>query len=596
MKRDWSVARASEHLNALSPALFAATAPTGYSAWHDKTYRNFRLSAVPAGNGSSRLRNNYDAALWLLLAMTGIVLLVASANLANLMLARATARQREIAVRIAIGASRRRVLFQFLIEGIVLAMAGGALGVVLSDVLSRGLIKLLDTEVEPVLVDISADWRVLAFTAAVCMATCLLFSLAPALRSLHVRPLAAIRRAGRGVTIDRESLSMHRVLVAVQIALTLMLLAGACLFVRSFRNLATLDAGFREKDIVFMSVDYSSHRLPPAQRMQYRQRLLAEVRRVPGVASAALTTHVPLSNASWTLGVHVPGTQGEEVGDSKFTYISPHYFATMETRLVAGRDFTEADRTDSLKVAIVNETFIRRYVRTPNPLGVQLRTVAEPGIPAEVYEIVGIAKDTKYGNLREDTPPMTFVPTEQNPQQPTYAMMAIRSAGEPDVLIGELRAGFRSSHPDLPVRLTAFERDIRDRLSRERLMAWLAGFFGTLAAILAAIGLYGLISYVVQRRGHEIAIRMALGATSMTVVALVLRQTAFLIAIGVAAGIPASMFAARSASSLLFGLSPHDFVTLAAAAGLLMAISAFATIRPAWRALRIDPIQALRDE
>jgi predicted permease len=521
---------------------------------------------------------------------------VACVNLANLMLARATARQREIAVRIAIGASRRRVVFQFLTEGFVLAMLGGALGVALSNGLSHALVALLNTEADPILIDVRQDWRVLLFTGGIAMSTCLLFALIPALRSARVQPVSAMKDGGRGATDGRSAFSLHRVLVASQIALSLMLLASAFLFVRSFRNLMTIDAGFRERGIVFMSASLAGRRLPVEQRTAYRRQLLEEIRSVPQVTSAALTTYLPLANASWTLGVHVLNPQGEEVGDAKFTYVSSRYFETMGSRLLAGRDFDESDRVDSRKVAIVNETFVRRYVRTPNPLGTRLRTVAEPENPATTYEVIGVVSDTKYGNLRETTPPMTFVPISQNPDQRPNAMMAIQSSVDPDALVSDLRRRVRESHPDMLVRFKVFERQIQDGLSRERLMAWLAGVFGTIAAILAVSGLYGLLSYIVQRRDHEIGIRVALGATRSSVVLLVLRQTAFLVLTGLAAGLPACLIMGRSAASLLFGLSPHDVPTLAAATGLLATIAALASLVPACRAARIDPIRALREE
>jgi predicted permease len=596
LKPEWSTTRATEYMRNLSPGLFAETVPSGYDAYHDTQYRNLQLTVVPAANGSSRLRGNYGAAMWLLLAMTGIVLLVACVNLANLMLARATARQRELAVRVAIGASRGRVLFQFVAEGAILALTGGALGVALSTALSAGLIRLLDTPFEPILLDVSTDWRVLTFTAGVAMATCLLFTLAPALQSIRAQPLAAITGGGRTLTPGRESFSLHRTLIACQIALTLVLVAGSFLFVRSFRNLTTVDAGFRQKDILFMMVNYGGRRIAATARPNFERQLLEDVRSIPGVESAAQTTYIPLANRSWTLVVRVPNDRGEESGDARFTYISPRYFDTMGIRLTAGRDFNDFDRAGSSRVAIVNETFVRRYVRTSHPIGAQMRTVAEPGNPSEVLTIVGVARDTKYGDLRDGTPPMTFVPATQNPDQRPIAVLAIRSGHDPDQLISEIKRRFRPAYGDLLFRFEIFDRQIQDSLSRDRVMAWLAGFFGALAALLAIVGLYGLMSYIVQRRVHEIGIRLALGATSASVIALVLRQTAILVIAGLGAGVPAAMLTARAAGSLLFGLSAHDLPTFAAAAGALATIAACASAVPAWRATRIDPTRALREE
>jgi predicted permease len=294
--------------------------------------------------------------------------------------------------------------------------------------------------------------------------------------------------------------------------------------------------------------------------------------------------------------VHVPNDRGEETGFSRFTYVGPGYFNTMGVRLTSGRDFNDFDRADSSRVAIVNQTFVHRYVRTPNPIGVRVRTVAEPDIPSEVLEIVGVTRDTKYDNLRQDTPPMTFVPATQNPDRRPFAMLAIRSGRDPDELIGDLRSRLRSGYGDLLYQFRVFDRQIRDSVSRERVMAWLAGFFGMLAALLAIVGLYGLMSYIVQRRVHEIGVRVALGASSASVIALVLRQTAVLVIAGLTVGIPAALLMARTTSSLLFGLSPQDPATIASAAVALASIAACASAIPAWRASRIDPTRALREE
>jgi predicted permease len=596
LRPDWTVARASAHLNAISPAIFEATVPPGYRRESDDIYRGLRLAATAAGNGSSRLRESYDAALWLLLAMTGIVLLVACVNLANLMLARAAARQRDIAIRIALGATRRRVLFQFLAEGLALSIVGGAIGLLLSSGLSRGLLSLLNTEAYPILIDIGADWRVLTFSSAVAVTTCLVFAVIPALRTLRGQPLAAIRDGGRGATRGRESFSIHRLLVASQIALSLILLAGALLFVRSFRNLATLDAGFHRHGIVFAAINFAGRDIPPNARSAFRQQLLDEVRSTPGVASAALTTYIPLANSSWSLAIRVPGPSGEKAGGSRFTYVSPRYFETMGIRLLAGRDFNDFDRADTRTVAIVNETFVKRYLGTANPVGAQMRTVGEPGSPPTPYEIIGVVSDTKYGNLRDATPAMTFVPITQNPDRRPMAFIAVRSAGNQDATVSDLRNRFRSAHPELPARFQVFERQVQDGLSRERLMAWLAAFFGAVAATLVVIGLYGLLSYIVQRRTNEIGIRVALGATRSSIGRLVLGQTLGLVVAGLAIGIPVSIVAARSAGSLLFGVSPTDMPTLIAAAGLLATIAICASLAPAWHAARVDPIRALRAE
>jgi predicted permease len=595
LKPGWTVRRAAAHLDAFSPALFEATLLTGYDNYVLDKYRKFRLTAQPAANGTSRLRQSYETPLWLLLGITGLVLLIAAVNIANLMLARATAREREIAIRIAIGAPRLRLISQMFAESLLLAGLGALTAIGLAPLLSRALVGFLVTQNQTVLLDLSLDWRVLMFTAGVAILTCIVFGLVPAFRSTIIKPSAAM--AGRGLTSTRERFSYQRSLVVVQIAVSLVLVFGALLFVRSLRNLTGLDAGFRPGRVVFATAFQPIFNLPPGDRPDFQRRVLEEVRSFPHVESAALSTHVPLSGSAWSFGVNVTTSQGEKKeGDSRFTYISPQYFRTMDTPLLKGRDFDERDTTSSAKVVIVNQTFVRRYIPSPNPIGTIVRTVAEPGFPSTIYEVVGVVKDTKYTSLRDDMPPIAFVPFTQNPQPAAFVRMVIRYSESNTDVMTEIKRRIVDSHPGMAVQFQLLETLIRDGVTSERLMAWLSGFFGMLAALLAVIGLYGVLSYTTQRRKGEIGIRMALGATRLRVVALIIRETAVLLIAGIAIGAIVSLWVTRALRVLLFQLSPTDFRTMAAAASALAVIAVFASYVPAWRASRVDPMVALRHE
>jgi predicted permease len=602
LKPGWTLAHASEHLRAISPSVFEATEPLGYQASSREIYRKFQLTAQPAGSGVSRLRGIYERSLWLLFGITGLVLLIACANLANLMLARAAAHEREIAIRVAIGASRARVAMQLLSESVLLAGLGGLLGVGLALFLSRAVIAFLGTG-DDLQLDVGLDWRILSFTAVVALLTCVGFGLAPAVKSSLVEPGMVVKSGGRGTTVGRERLLLRRVLVAGQVSVSLILLIVALLFVRSFRNLITLDTGFRRSGIVLGLFADLSGPPPPGDRraavLAAQVTLLDGIRSVPRVEAAAVSTQFPLNGGSWTQGVRVPGgidADGEQRGSSKFTYISGDYFRTFEIPLVAGRDVNDFDTSGGRKVVVVSEAFVRRFFGTANALGRVVRTVAEPNYPEALYEVVGVVGDTKYANLRDEIPPIAYVPIAQHPNLTSLKGIVFRSSAPLTEVIPEVRRKVAAINPNLVMQFGMLETQIRDGLVRERLMAWLAGFFGVLAAALATIGLYGVIAYMVVSRRNEIGIRLALGASAGGIVVLILRETALLLTIGLAAGVLFSTIATRSAATLLFGLSPHDVPTFAAAALLLAATAGFAGFMPARRASKVDPMVALRCE
>jgi len=593
LKQGLTLEQASSQLSAMSPGFIEVTLPTGYSSTSLNIYKNFRLAAYPGGNGISWLRQTYDTSLWLLLGTTGLVLLIACANLANLMLVRASTRAREMAVRLALGASRWRLIRQLLSEGFVLAGAGTVLGIALAEIFSRSLVHFLSTGNNPVQLGISLEWRVLLFTGALMISTCAFVALVPALRSSRVEPGLALKSGSRGTTAGRERFSFQRLLVVSQIAVSVVLLVGALLFARSFWNLATLDPGFREKGILVTYVDLKRLALPPERYAPFIRDLLAAVKTVPQVESSATSTHIPLNPSStWSLGVRVNGAEG----GSKFAWVSPEYFETMQIPLLTGRWFNDRDTQTSPHVAVVNEAFTRRYLAGISAIGKTIRTSAESGYPETEYEIVGVVKDTKYTDLREPTPPMVFAPADQFPDVRPWAVLLTRFSSSPSVAITAVREKISQISPAIRTEFHVFQTDIENGLNRERLMAVLSGFFGALAALLAMIGLYGVISYIVATRKNEIGIRMALGASPGSVVLMIVRQTLALLGVGVGAGLVLAIAAAKGANSLLYGLEANDPLTLFSAAGFLAAVALVASYIPAYRASRADPMNALRYE
>jgi len=593
LKPGWTLRQASEYFNALSPGLFAKTAPDGYSSQAIKTYKAFRLGAYPAGAGVSYLRDQYNSSLETLLAITGLVLLIACANLANLMLARASGKQREVAIRMALGASRGRLLRQILLEGALLAACGALLGAALAQPLSRALVNSLDTSQNTIHLTIVADWRVLLFAAAAATATCVVFATLPALRSTNAEPLTSLKSGERGVVGNRERFSVQRAMVITQIAVSMVLLVGALLFVRSYRNLLTLNPGMRESGITVGYLGFPSANVKPENLASFKRQLVDDVRAIPGIENAAGTTNVPLSGSTWGHEVEI----GSLNGPSRFTYVSPSFFATLGIPLLEGRNFTDHDTNDNPLVLIVNQAFIRRYVGARSPLGVQVHVRPEPNYPARTYEIIGVVPDTKYSDLREDRQIQAYVPIAQLPvtaQQPWMAMLI--ASRDPAAAQLAVRHTLDGKYPGIEMQFFDFQQGILDHLVGARMMARLSGFFGVLAALLVVVGLHGVLSYFLAQRRSEIGIRMALGASRGRVVAAMLRNACAMLVAGLVAGTVLALFAGREASTLLFGLKPWDPVTLAGSAVLLALVTIVASLVPSLRAANVNPIDSLRAE
>jgi len=594
LKPGWTAERASAQLSAISGPMFQETLPTRYRAEDVQRYLKFTLGAFDAATGVSVLRRNYESPLWLLLATTGLVLLIACANLANLMLARATAREREVAVRLAIGASRWRIVRQLLSESLLIAAVGAVCGAILAQWLSRFLVGFLTSANSPIFVNLPFDWRTFAFTAALAVATCLVFGLMPALRVTGTAPGAAMKAGSRGSSDTRERFGLRRVLVVFQVALSLVLVVGALLFVRSLRNLMTVDAGFRQDGLLVVNLDLRKAGIPVERRTAAHDDITGRLSALPGVTSGAEAFIVPVSGSGWNEKVIVSGARQPD--SVNFNGVSGDYFKTMGTPMLSGRAFNAQDTLTSEKVVIVTEGFARKYFPNQNPVGQMFQVEEGAGAPRPYLKIVGVVKDTKYTDLREPFTPLVFRPTSQNDEPDTGLQVVLRTAAPLATITSEVSAAVAAFSPSIVTQFQTMESQVRDSLLRERLMATLSGLFGGLAALLATIGLYGVMSYMVARRKNEIGIRMALGADRADVVRMVLREAAILLAAGVAAGLVIAVVAARTATTLLFGLQPGDPGTLAMAAGGLALVAMLASYLPALRASRLEPTEALRED
>ncbi|HZU33009.1 MAG TPA: FtsX-like permease family protein, partial [Candidatus Angelobacter sp.] len=580
----------------ISSGIFQATLPAGYQADLAQKFLTWKLAALPAGTGLSRLRGTYEEPLWILLAIAGTVLLIACANLANLMFARANVREREVAVRLALGASRLRLMQQLLMESLLVSVIGAAAGILLAQALTRGLISFFSTQFSSVTLDLGLDWRVLGFTAAVAIFTCLLFGLMPAVKSTAIAPIIAMKAGSRGVSGGRERFGIRRALVVTQVAMSMVLLVGAFLFVRSFQNLVNQNAGFRQAGILSATFDFSQLNIPEAQRNNFKQQFVDRLRALPGVETAASADIVPFSGNRWNEDVHYDDSGKDVHQIVDFDRVSAGYFRTMEIPMVRGRDFGPENTLNSPAVAIVNESFVRKVLKQGEPLGKIFRVDEGAGVPESVYQIIGVVKDTKYLDMREDFGPIAYVPLMQDKKPQSGISVLLHSDLAMDSLTSSVERTIMDINPAITIQFSIFKTQVRDTLVRERLMASLSGFFGFLAGLLATIGLYGVISYMVARRRSEIGIRMALGADRGRVLVLIMQEAGFLLVVGLAIGTALSLVSTRAAATLLYGLKPNDPVTLSLAGISLAAVAIAASYLPALRATRIHPTEALREE
>ena len=553
-----------------------------------------QIELRPGTGGFSQLRADVTAPLVVLMGMVGLVLLIACGNVANLLMARATARQKEVAIRLSLGAGRGRLVRQLLVESLVLSLLGAAAGVFVAAWTGDLLLRALPFDDAARVLSAEPDLRVGLFTLAVGVLTGLVFGLAPALQL--TRPAVAHTLKDEAASVVGGSGGrLRRGLVVAQVALSLLLLVGAGLFARSLQNLRALDPGFQADRLVSFSVNPSLSGYDGARVQAFAVRVQEELAALPGVTSAAHSTGRLMTNSAWRRTVKVEGKERRDGEDwsPQNSLIGPGFFDTVGVPLLAGRDFTRSDTAGSQRVAIVNEAFARFFYDGANPVGRRFGFGRDEGYG---IEIVGLVKDTKVNNLRDEVPRYVYIPMAQQEGVSAYSFY-VRTAMPEAAVIPAVRQAMQRVDAQIPVyELETMEAQIGESLFAERMVAALSAAFGLLATLLAAVGLYGVMSYSVARRTREIGIRLALGAPRERVLRMVLREVGTLGAWGLGLGLPLAVGLARLVASQLFGLPPHDPLTLACATALIAGVTLLAGLVPARRAMRVDPMLALRYE
>jgi putative ABC transport system permease protein len=580
-REDVPLVQAAARLDAVWRRLADSLIPPHWSATQRASVAAQVFRFVPGGTGWSYLRHIYRTPLVVLMAIVGVVLLIACANVASLLLARASSRQREMALRLALGAGRWRIVRQLLTEGLVLSIAGGALGTAFAWGASRSLVRLMSTPQLPIAIDLAPNLRLLAFTAAVSVGTALLFAVAPALWATASDPASAL---STGTRVSRTRSRWLRALVSGQLALALVLIAAAGLFVRTFQNIRGLDPGFDTDGVVFAELD--------ARRVGPRD-LVAEVEQLPGVAAAALATHTPLSGAFWSEPFVAAGRPLPERDTALAIGVGPSYFSALRVRIASGRAFEAADRRGAPLVAIVNDAFARHHY--PGQAVVGQRLSARLQRVWQELTIVGVAANTQLTGLRADPPQTVYLPFAQLTDVHQVNLL-VRGSGSPGSLARTIEPTVRAALPGMPIELQPLATQVGGTIAQERVLALLAGSFGLIALVLAAVGLYGLIAYGVAQRTPELGVRLALGARRRQVVGLVLGDAMRLVAVGVGLGLPLVWAASRWVRTLLFGVSPADPLAAGGSIAVLVAAALAAAYLPARRAARTDPLVALRHE
>jgi predicted permease len=546
--------------------------------------------SLPSGSrGMNHTARNMATQIYVLLCLAGLVLLLACANIANLLLARSASRQREVSVRMTLGAGRNRILRQVFTESLLLSLCGGAAGLLLGYFGRNAIPTLLSNPWQPRQVYDRFDWKIFALNAGISIFAGLLFGLAPALQATRSDVNVSLKESATTVTKRRRGLA-GKAIVVFQLTLSMLLVIGAGLFARTLVNLNRVDLGFRPENLMLFQIQPPATRYPWPRDIALIRRIEQRLISVPGVDSVTLSDS-PLLAHSMSTNNFVPdghATRGNESAD--LNYVGESFFATLGIPLLRGRGFNDHDTETSPKVAVINQALARKFFPTSDPLGATFNE--------EHIRIVGVAGDAKYDSLRDEDPPTFYVPYRQSPaaeeMEPTFEL---RYKTTPEGILPAIRDAVASIDKDLPVLdVRTQQEQIEDILSQERLFASLSGAFGLLALMLACIGIYGIMAYSVARRTNEIGIRMALGAQTGQVLRMVLGEASWLAALGIAIGLGTALWLARFLNSLLYGLKPNDLITLITSALLLMAVALAAGFAPAWRASQVQPMEALRHE
>ena len=605
IKPDISRAQLIARLQVLSPRIFTAALSQYWPADEQRNFVKETLVATSAATGTSvTLRQQFDQPLQVLMAIVGLVLLIACANIASLMLTRSVAREKEIAVRQALGASRWRLIKQLLTECMLISLMGAIVGLLFARWGSVLLIRSISIHNiyalgnMPVLLNLSLDGRVLGFTAAVAILTVALFGILPTLRSTSVSLISAMKGI-RTVELDRPAgFRSRKLIVASQVAFSLVLLVAAGLLLRSFAKLATLDPGFDRNNVLIVYANLSSAKMPRDQRPAILDQIENRLRVLPGVLSASRSTVTPAEGTPVQHNVHTEWSKSfvDAESQSSSVNVSPGYFGTLRMQFVAGRNFNGGDTATSPMVAIIDQTAARRFFPGLDPLG---RTFWIDGIasdPGPPIEVVGVVRNAKYVSLREESHPTVFFPATQAHDILQADTFELRTAARPTAFISSVVGAVASVNSAIPLEFYTLAQQVSDSMVQERLLAWLSGFFGSLALLLALIGLYGTVSYLVAQRRREFGIRLALGAEPGSILRLVMLDVISVVAVGLLAGIAISMAVTRLLQQLLFGIGPRDTVTLVVAVAALSVVALVAGYLPGRRATKINPMEALRYE
>ncbi len=550
-----------------------------------------------ASQGIAELREGFAKPLYILMGAVGLVLLIACANLATLLLARATGRKKEITIRLAMGASASRIVCQLLTESLLLSLIGGLLGLVVAGWATEGLLAMISSGDSRVILDVRPDSTVLLFTALASTLTGILFGIAPAFRAAKVDLASAMKDTATNVTEGRRGHVLGKALVVAQVSASLVLMIGAGLFVRTLQNMQNKSLGFNQNNLLLFGLDPTRKGYHAERLVNLFTQLHQQIKALPGVKAATLYEFAPLTGWSSNTSATIEGSS-RKISDpiARFGSVGPDFFATMQIPIVLGRDISDSDTMNSPKVAVVNETFVHHFFGDENPIGRSFH-IGGVGEDPLRFEIVGVIKDVELTDVHDPPRPKAFFSYTQAPDRLNTMYFEVRAAGDPRGLVSEVRDVVRQADPDLPLmNLRTQVEQTGEALVQERLFARLSSFFGLVALMLACIGLYGTMAYSVTRKTHEIGIRMALGAKPGDVLGMVIGQGLRLAAVGVAIGIVAGAGLTRWIASMMYGVSATDPVTFAAVSALLILVASLACYIPARRAMRVDPLIALRYE
>jgi predicted permease len=560
-----------------------------------RRFQTVHLALEPGQQGFANLRREFAQPLLLLMGMAAMVLLIACANIANLLLARAAARERGFAVQLSMGATRSRLIRQMLTECLLLSSLGGMLGIAVAFCCTSVLPKWASTATTPIPLNLTPDARILLFSLVVTMATGLLFGLAPALKSAHVDPASVLKGSARSISGREARWSLRKGLVAVQVALSMVLLVGAGMFVRTLGNYSRLNPGFDRDHLLSVHLDTHLVNYQASDFPLLYERLTSQLEAIPGVRSASVTTCSLVSGCHDSSAVRIADDnhlEGSRHGESQVNNVAPNYFETVGIPLLGGREFATIDGPTSPKVAMVNQAFARKFLSGGDAVG---RRFSYTDNLQESYAIVGVVADARVNDIREAAPPVIYFPIAQAPGN--IDGLEVRTMADPQWIATQARQAVAAvDHRITIIDITTVTEEVKNNLTQQRLIARLTSIFGLLALGLACLGLYGVMSYIVERRTSEIGVRLALGSTRSAVLRLVLKETLLLITLGGLIGLALSIAAMHLATSFLFGLSPEDPATIGGALLLLLMVSIAAGLFPAWRAASVDPMQALRAE